>query len=207
MPAIDKLYKKGLSLIEKGKYEEAITAFISGLDRGEVKCAYGILRTVMSYGSLTVTDEEAVEMLTAVYPEVKRLARIGDAEAMVIVAQSSRYGFVDDEEEPYMLWLTGAAELGNETAISLLKALELSDAPLLGGTTSLAVSGERGVVSADADAAAADDDFCEAFRRGERVLIDEPDWLEYEAYGINDYLNEKARRADLLSGRDDTVLD
>ena len=41
----------------------------------------------------------------------------------------------------------------------------------------------------------------------EHVLIDEPDWVMREQYGINDYFKDKERQYELRKCRDDQVVD
>lgn len=106
--------------------EDAVTAFIVGVERGFVKCAFGLCKTVISYTVYTVSEEEAISIFTEVYSELKKLAQ-GDTEAMVMVAESLRLGFVDDEDEPYLFWLERAASLGNERAYAVLTELEEDD--------------------------------------------------------------------------------
>ena len=108
-----------------------MTAFVAGIDRGCAKCAYGILYTVFELGSHTMSMDEAIEIFDDFYPLIKQLAIDGDAEAMVMVAQGIRYGFTDDEDEPYMLWLTRAAALGDTNAMSIIREIEMLEEPIM----------------------------------------------------------------------------
>lgn len=77
-------------------------------------------------GSVTMTLYEAETIFNDNYFEIKALAEDGDAEAMVILAESARYGFSDDDE-PYMFRLTKAAELGCKKAMDIIAEIEAED--------------------------------------------------------------------------------
>ena len=199
----ERYYKKGKDLIERNEVEKAITAFIVGLDRGECKCAYGILHAVTHFCSYTVSEEEGASIFSATYPQIKSLAQGGDPEAMVMVAEGTRLGFVEDEDEPYLYWLTKAAALGDLHADAILRELEESDDPFGLPDLSAYLIGEGGdetdllLLAQDAE----DIDLPE-----EHALLGEPDFVLREQFGINDYLKRKEMRYELMKCRDSAVL-
>lgn len=196
--------------------EKAITHLISGLDCGYVKCSFGIAQTVMNYGSYTMTEDEAISMYCSSYSKIRLLAEEGDTEAMVMVAEGIRYGFVEDDNEPYLFWLTKAAELGDEWAIALMQELDLSDDPwALPSATSVVTNEARESMDAtdmlllddSIDLDIVDDGSDIYAVPEEHVLVAEPDWVMREQYGINDYFREKERDYELRKCRDDQVVD
>lgn len=120
---IDKYYKTATTYLQHNNVERAITAFVAGLDNGSVKCAYGVLSAVTKYKSHTLTDDEALDIFESNYKDIKKLAEDGDAEAMVMVAESIKNGFAEDDE-PYMYWIQRASESGDAVAISLIREEE-----------------------------------------------------------------------------------
>ena len=186
---IDKYYKKALKQIESDQIEKAITTFISGLDHGFVKCAYGILHTVTELGSYTVAEDEAIDIFSSNYQSIKHLAEEGDSEAMVMVAYGILNGFVDDEDEPYMLWLTRAASLGNTDAAALLRdngyggCVELSDTL---GSEELPSEREINAIS-----------------MLDRTLTSDADYVIGEFYGINEHCKSQRIRRELDKSKED----
>ena len=77
----------------------------------------------MKYKSHTLTDDEALYIFESNYKDIKKLAEDGDAEAMVMVAESIKNGFAEDDE-PYMYWIQRASESGDAVAISLIREEE-----------------------------------------------------------------------------------
>lgn len=201
---IERYYRKGSMLADKNEVEDAITTFISGLDRGECKCAYGILHAVTHFCSYTMSEEEGISVFRSYYPQIKSLAQAGDAEAMRMVAEGIWLGFVEDEDEPYLFWLEKAASLGNSCAEDLLRELgeaddpfalpDLSECLLEGGADQT----DQLLLAQDAE----DIDLPE-----EHVLLAEPDFVLREQFGINDYLKRKEMRYELMKCLDTTVLD
>jgi hypothetical protein len=125
-------YEKAHLLVQKSLFEDAITEFIKGLDRGDVRCAYGLIYVALMIGSHTLSYYEATEIFEQNYDKIRALAENGDSEAMLIVAESARYGFAECEE-PYMFWLMEAAKCGNARAKALICEIEREDdTPLLG---------------------------------------------------------------------------
>lgn len=55
----DKYYLRALRFLEAQAYEEALTAFLRGVDHHSPKCAFGVFRTVTLHGSFTLCAEEA----------------------------------------------------------------------------------------------------------------------------------------------------
>ena len=123
-------YKDSYKLLNEMKIERAITGFCRGLDTGCAKCAYGILDAVVNCGSHTMSEDEAIRIFQNNYPYIKSLAEEGDSDAMVIMAESIRHGFSEDDE-PYFLWLHMASALGNPKAAALLSELEIDELPAL----------------------------------------------------------------------------
>ena len=204
---IDKYYKKASLYIESRDVERAITLFISGLERGCHKCAYGIVRAVTSFGSYTMTDDEAISIFISSYPNIKLLAEEGDTEAMVMVAEGVRYGFVDDEE-PYELWLNKASELGNEDADAILRELGLRDDWELPDEMYLALDSvldfmddtDRLLLDYHSKAEEELDD------SDDHALIAELDDELSEQFGINLILKERQRSYELEKCRDDSTV-
>ena len=208
---MDKYYAKAHRYFLAKRSEEAITTFLAGLDRGHVKCAYGIIRTVMNLGSYTMSYDEAISIFDSSFSSIKLLAEEGDTEAMVIVAEGMRYGFVDCDDEPYFFWLTKAAELGDADAAAILAELDALYSPIAlppassstDGTASVALTSFGGCLDLTfAEGIEAEDEPV-----SECVLIDEPDWLVYEELGIGDYLREQGRQYELRKCRDDLITD
>ena len=121
---MEKYYKMASDKLMGDDIEGAISLFISGVDNGEYKCAFGLLWTVFSLGSYTFTLDEAIEIYESVYSELKNLAENGDSDAMIMVAEGIRYGFVYDDDQPYLYWLHTAGNLGNPLAEKLICEVE-----------------------------------------------------------------------------------
>lgn len=199
---IDTYYRKAIRFIELGDTEEAITAFISGVDHGFVKCAYGLLDTVIRYGSFTVTEDEAISVFESNYPSLRLVAEEGDAEAMVMVAEGIRLGFVDDEDEPYLYWLKRAESLGEPKAYEILDELDESDDPF-----ALPVADpEMGEPTDDSDLLLLDDPtdgWDDLSDVPEDVApLAEPDWMVNEELGIDYLLKRRAYLEELMKARD-----
>ena len=198
--------------IENDEVEEAITTFIAGLDHGCVKCAFGVIHTVMNHCSYTMTDDEAISIFSSSYSDIKLLAEEGDTEAMVMVAEGIRYGFVDDDEESYLFWLTRAAELGDKGAMAVMEELGMRYDPWeLPNGLSVVSDEDRGDMDL-VDTLLLDDRFyledVERINEDEDVLeesalIDDADWVLFEQFGVNYHLQKKKRIYELLKCRDD----
>jgi hypothetical protein len=89
-----------------------------------------LVKLVTTIGSFTFPDDEAISFFSDSFEALKRLAKRGDSDAMVMIAQGIRYGFVDDDEEPFMLWLEKAKMLGNDEASLILDEIENLEKPL-----------------------------------------------------------------------------
>ncbi len=190
MHHIDKYYKRGNRYIRENRIEEGLTAFVAGIDRGCAKCAYGILYTVFELGSHTLSIDEAIGIFDDFYPTIKRLAIDGDAEAMVMVAQGIRYGFTDDEDEPYMLWLTRAASLGDTDAMFIIREIEMLEERIMlppkpdtegepESTDMLLADGCTGILYvANGDTGAT--------LLADHVLVSDADWLLLDELGMQD---------------------
>ena len=214
---MNKYYEKAQRYIDAHDVEEAITAFISGLERGDCKCAYGIVRAVMQFGSYTMTDDEAISIFASSYSEIRLLAEEGDTEAMVMVAEGIRYGFVDDDdEEPYLFWLFKAAALGDKDALSIIEELDLPSGAFALPSAASVVTNEVFESMDEIDHLLLDTqtegDSVEWIEdlmpeTEDHVLLDQADWAIREDCGINDYLKTKEREYELRKCRDDVVLD
>ena len=213
---MDKYYEKAQCYIQNEEVEEAITAFIAGLDRGDIKCAYGIVHAVTNFGSYTMTEYEAISLFSSFYSKIKILAEAGDTEAMVMVAEGIRYGYVDDDDEPYLFWLTKAAELGDRGAMAIIEELDLSDDPWALPCAASFVTAEACDSMDSTDMILLDDrlalevvddmkDVTEIPE--EHVLMDDPDWVMREQYGINAYFKERERKYELYKCMDYKVVD
>ena len=198
MLRIDKYYEKANKLIENDEAEEAITTFIAGLDHGCVKCAYGVIHTVMNHCPYTMTEDEAISIFSSSYSKIKLLAEEGDTEAMVMVAEGIRHGFVDDYDEPYLFWLTKAAELGDKGAIAIIEELDRLDDPWMLPEGESFVTAEACEDMDSTDMILLDDRLdLEVFSNAdaaaliaqEYVLIADPDADILEQYGITDHRN------------------
>ncbi len=222
MLVIDSYYKKATKIIQEAckllrdsdrvrGIENAITVFMSGINRGDPKCAYGILDVVMHQGTYTISDNEAASIYRASFPEIKLLAQNGDAEAMVMVAQGLRYGIVQDEEYPYAFWLSEAVRLGNEWATTVIKDIEDGGEPWVLAESTEAISDNmlKGMDSTDMllfDYGADLDDLdIHSNELQESVLFSEPDWKFKEQYGINSYIKKKDQEAELNKSGEDYV--
>ena len=125
---MDRYYKRAMEHLRMEDREGAIDCFVAGIERGYHKCAYGLLRLVTERGSLTFTEGEAVSIFESSYEKIKEIATQGDTEAMVMVAQAMRLGFIDDESETYFLWLEMAKRKGSRVAERLLAQIEEMEA-------------------------------------------------------------------------------
>ena len=193
--------------IENGEVEEAITTFVKGVDHGYFKCAYGIIHTVMNHRLYTMTDDEAISIFSSAYSDIKLLAQEGDTEAMVMVAEGIRLGFVEDDDESYLFWLTKAAECGDKSAIDILKELDLpyNSWDLTGGLSFVTNEALEGMDSTDKllldDQLNLEDVEDIEDIEGildERVLTDDADWVIREQFDINYLLKKTALRFEQL---------
>ena len=215
---MDKYYQRAKFCVENKDVEGALDCFVAGLERGHIKCAYGIVHAVTTYGSPTMTDEEAISIYNASYEKIKLLAEEGDTEAMVMVADGIRYGFVEDDDEPYSYWLEKAAEGGCREALVLLEAdtaeeAEEEDGPWMQPVEAPTISDEvrESLDATDAllieeDAPPSDyinDGELEALQNKEHVLIDDSDSIIHLQYGIIDHYKRKKERFELRKCRDD----
>ena len=178
--------------LENNDVEGAITAFIAGLDRGYVKCAYGVIHTVMTQGSYMMTEDEAISIFTSNYPDLRLLAEYGDTEAMVMVAEGIRYGFVEDSE-PYLYWLNMAAEKGDADAVEIMKELGADDDPF---DDPIMVPNALNGDSVD-----------ELELPTDTAPIAEPDHEMREELGLNAMAKEKKRKVDLDVSRGTAFID
>ena len=192
-------YERAKRLIERGETEKGLTVFIKGVDNGECKCAYGIVRCVTQLGSLTLSVDEAISIFAESYADIFELAEEGDDEAMVMIAEAMRYGFVEEGDDPYFMWLCKAAEVGNEEAVRIIAELDeiYSIADLIAvptqstsETSLIAYRGAGALTVKDADEKEA-----EVILR-DAPLIAEPDFALLEEVGIIDYLKDRQRQRD-----------
>ena len=216
MSIIDKYYERAQEYVENNDVEKAITTFIAGLDHGCVKCAFGVIHTLMSHRSYTMTEDEAISIFDSSYSDIKRLAEEGDTEAMVMVAEGIRYGFVEDDDEPYLFWLMKAAELGDKSAMSVMEELGMPYDPweLPGGL--LFVTNEAKSMMDSTDALLLDDQFnlddADDVNDIEGVLddhalIDDADWVIREQYDINLRMKKRERLNELLKCTDNKAIE
>ena len=134
------------------------------------------------------------------YPGIKALAEGCDTEAMLMVADGIRYGFVDDDE-PYMYWISRASALGNAMAAEAEAEFDREENPLYlpdpanaAERSELHINDESLAVVPVSERILKD---CEI--PDECVLIAEADYLVREELGINDYLDEARKKRDKLS--------
>ena len=131
------------------------------------------------------------------YPGIKALAEGCDTEAMLMVADGIRYGFVDDDE-PYMYWISRASALGNAMAAEAEAEFDREENPLYlpdpANAAERKINDESLAVVPVSERILKD---CEI--PDECVLIAEVDYLVREELGINDYLDEARKKRDKLS--------
>jgi hypothetical protein len=158
------------------------------------------LDAVLNNGSTTVTEDEAISIFQSAYPAIKSLAEGGDTEAILMVAEGIRYGFVDDDE-PYMYWVSRASALGDAKADKLLDEYDREESPLYlpdpanaAERSKMHINDESLAVVPVSERILKD---CEI--PDECVLISEADYLVREELGINDYLDEVRKKRDKLS--------
>ena len=126
------------------------------------------------------------------YPGIKALAEGDDTEAMLMVADGIRYGFVDDDE-PYMYWISRALALGDVKAAELVEKYDREESPLY--LPDPANAAERSELHLNDESLAVVPvserilNDCEI--PDECVLITDADYLVREELGINDYLRER----------------
>lgn len=214
---MDKYYSRAQQYIKKRETEEALTILVTGLELGHPKCAYGIVHTVVNFGSYTMSEDEAVSIFRSNYAQIKCLAEEGDTEAMVMVAEGMRYGFVDeDDSEPYIFWLTKAAESGDKDAMALIEELDISDGlwEVPSGTAFVTHEARSGMDATDMlllddrphlEAVGTVEDETLILER--RVLLDAPDFAVREECGIEEYFRQQEQARQLLDGRDDQIVD
>ena len=126
------------------------------------------------------------------YPGIKALAEGCDTEAMLMVADGIRYGFVDDDE-PYMYWISRASALGNAMAAEAEAEFDREENPLYlpdpanaAERSKMHINDEPLAVVPVSERILKD---CEI--PNECVLIAEADFLVREELGIDDYLSER----------------
>ena len=126
------------------------------------------------------------------YRGIKALAEGCDTEAMLMVADGIRYGFLDDDE-PYMYWISRASALGNAKAAEAEADYDREENPLY--LLDPANAAERSELHLN-DESLAVVPVCERILKdceipNECVLIAEADFLVREELGIDDYLRER----------------
>ena len=134
------------------------------------------------------------------YQDIKALAEGDDTEAMLMVANGIRYGFVDDDE-PYMYWISRASALGNAKAAEAEAEYDREENPLY--LPSPETMPERYEQDTKDDVLAvvpvSDRILKDCEIPDECVLIAKADFLVREELGINDYLDEARKKRDKLS--------
>ena len=147
---------------------------------------------VLNSGSITVTEDEAISIFQSAYPDIKALGEGGDTEAMLMVAEGIRNGFVDDDE-PYMYWVSGASALGDAKADKLLDEYDREESPLY--LPSPETMPERYAQDTKDDVLAVVPVSEKILNIGEIpdecVLIADADFLVRDELGIDDYLRER----------------
>ena len=126
------------------------------------------------------------------YPGIKVLAEGCDTEAMLMVADGIRYGFVDDDE-PYMYWISRASALGNAMAAEAEAEYDREENPLYlpdpanaAEKSKMHINDESLAVVPVSERILKD---CEI--PDECVWIAEADYLVREELGIDEYLRER----------------
>ena len=126
------------------------------------------------------------------YQDIKLLAENGDTEAMLMVADGIRYGFVDDDE-PYMYWISRASALGNAKAAEAEVEYDREENPLY--LPSPETMPERYEQDTKDDVLAVVPVGEKKLNIGEIpdecVLIADADFLVREELGIDEYLFER----------------
>ena len=147
---------------------------------------------ILNNGSTTVTEDEAISIFQSAYTDIKALAEGGDTEAMLMVAEGIRYGFVD-EDEPYMYWVSRASALGDAKADKLLDEYDREESPLY--LPSPETMPERYEQDTKDDVLAVVPMSEKKLNIGEITdecaLIADADFLVREELGIDDYLRER----------------
>ena len=157
--------------------EEALNAFIRGVDDdGDAKCAFAIPYTLMLHGSCTLEMDEGISIFLPHFDNLRALARAGDVEAMVMVAEALRYGFAEDEDTPYLYWLHLARARGNRRAGEILYELDAQANPLPPPPQARNAEGSEGIYR-DADLADIPLSDVPAHLFEDRVLSANPDPL------------------------------
>ena len=147
---------------------------------------------ILNNGSTTVSEDEAISIFQSAYQDIKSLAEGGDTEAMLMVAEGIRYGFVDDDE-PYMYWVSRASALGDTKADKLLDEYDREESPLY--LPSPETMPERYGKDTKDDVLAVVPMSEKKLNIGEItdecVLIADADFLVRDELGIDDYLRER----------------
>ena len=134
------------------------------------------------------------------YPGIKALAEGGDAEAMFMVAEGIRYGFVDDDE-PYMYWISRAAAFGNAKAAEAEADYDREENPLYLPDPANAAERYESHLNDESLAVVPVSEriLNDVEIPDECVLIADADLLVREELGIDDYLDEARKKRDKLS--------
>ena len=131
-------------------------------------------------------------MFQSAYPGIKALAEGCDTEAMLMVADGIRYGFVDDDE-PYMYWISRASALGNAKAAEAEADYDIEENPLY--LPDPANAAERSKMHINDESLAvvpvSERILNDVEIPDECVLIADADFLVREELGIDDYLRER----------------
>ena len=147
---------------------------------------------ILNNGSTTVTEDEAILIFQSAYPGIKALAEGDDTEAMLMVADGIRYGFVDDDE-PYMYWVNRASALGDAKADKLLDEYDREESTLY--LPSPETMPERYAQDTKDDVSAVVPVSEKILNIGEIpdecALIADADFLLRDELGIDDYLRER----------------
>jgi hypothetical protein len=149
---------------------------------------------------MTVSEDEAISIFLSAYPCIKALAEGGDTEAMLMVADGIRYGFVDDDE-PYMYWISRASALGDAKAVEAEAEYDTEEFPLYLPDPANAPEryqrcmndGSSAIVPMSEKVAENDE------MSNECTLIADADFLVREELGINDHTCEARKKREQLS--------
>ena len=131
------------------------------------------------------------------YPGIKALAEGCDTEAMLMVADGIRYGFVDDDE-PYMYWINRASALGNAKAAEVEAEYDREENPLYlpdpANAAERKINDESLAIVPVSERILNDVEIPDEY-----VLMAEADFLVREDLGIDDYLDGARKKRDKLS--------
>lgn len=110
----DEIYNAARAEQDKGNYEKAFELYSEGVERGDVRCNYGVA-LFYNYGYFVKKDEaKAAEIFALAFPSIKELAEQNDPISCCIIGFYYFNGFyVLQDKAAAVRWYRKAARKGN----------------------------------------------------------------------------------------------